>query len=192
ESFDLVIVGTHGRRGLAHALLGSVADTVVRRAPVPVLVLPLAATPVAADGPLRVVVPVDAREPTLDAAIRVRAWFGEAADLHLVYALADLGLSRELGLFTGSVATVDDHPHRAWAERQLRTAMDVAALPASLHFVLATGANPAIDLVGFGEASGADLVAMPTHGRRGLSRVSFGSVTERTVRLSPAACLVVR
>jgi nucleotide-binding universal stress UspA family protein len=34
---DLVIMGTHGRRGLAHALMGSVAERVVRVAPVPVL-----------------------------------------------------------------------------------------------------------------------------------------------------------
>jgi nucleotide-binding universal stress UspA family protein len=34
---DLVVVGTHGRRGLAHALLGSVAEKVVRAAPCPVL-----------------------------------------------------------------------------------------------------------------------------------------------------------
>lgn len=34
---DLVVVGTHGRRGIAHAVLGSVAERVVRLSPVPVL-----------------------------------------------------------------------------------------------------------------------------------------------------------
>lgn len=34
---DLVVVGTHGRTGLEHALMGSVAERVVRRAPCPVL-----------------------------------------------------------------------------------------------------------------------------------------------------------
>jgi nucleotide-binding universal stress UspA family protein len=34
---DLIVMGTHGRRGLAHAMLGSVAEKVVRRATVPVL-----------------------------------------------------------------------------------------------------------------------------------------------------------
>lgn len=34
---DLIVVGTHGRTGLAHLLLGSVAENVVRKAPCPVL-----------------------------------------------------------------------------------------------------------------------------------------------------------
>jgi nucleotide-binding universal stress UspA family protein len=36
-SADLIIMGTHGRRGLARALIGSVAEKVVRTAPCPVL-----------------------------------------------------------------------------------------------------------------------------------------------------------
>lgn len=34
---DLVVMGTHGRRGVSHALLGSVAEKIVRLSPVPVL-----------------------------------------------------------------------------------------------------------------------------------------------------------
>jgi nucleotide-binding universal stress UspA family protein len=34
---DLIVVGTHGRRGLPHALIGSVAEKIVRMARVPVL-----------------------------------------------------------------------------------------------------------------------------------------------------------
>ena len=36
---DLIVVGTHGRTGLMHLLLGSVAEGVVRHAPVPVLLV---------------------------------------------------------------------------------------------------------------------------------------------------------
>jgi nucleotide-binding universal stress UspA family protein len=35
---DLIVMGTHGRTGLTHALMGSVAEKVVRLAPCPVLV----------------------------------------------------------------------------------------------------------------------------------------------------------
>jgi nucleotide-binding universal stress UspA family protein len=34
---DLIVIGTHGRRGLSRILLGSVAEDVLRRAPCPVL-----------------------------------------------------------------------------------------------------------------------------------------------------------
>ena len=36
---DLIVVGTHGRRGLGRALLGSGAEQVIRQAPVPVLTI---------------------------------------------------------------------------------------------------------------------------------------------------------
>jgi nucleotide-binding universal stress UspA family protein len=38
EKVDLVVVGTHGRKGLERAVLGSVAEAIVRHAPCPVLV----------------------------------------------------------------------------------------------------------------------------------------------------------
>jgi nucleotide-binding universal stress UspA family protein len=37
---DLIVVGTHGRTGVSHLLLGSVAEAVVRRAPCRVLTVP--------------------------------------------------------------------------------------------------------------------------------------------------------
>jgi len=36
---DLIVIGTHGRSGLAHLLLGSVAEEVVGTAPCPVLTI---------------------------------------------------------------------------------------------------------------------------------------------------------
>jgi len=45
---DLIVMGTHGRTGLAHALLGSVAEKVVRMAACPVLTVRHAATRVQA------------------------------------------------------------------------------------------------------------------------------------------------
>jgi universal stress protein A len=36
---DLIVMGTHGRRGATRFFLGSVAETVIRRAPCPVLTL---------------------------------------------------------------------------------------------------------------------------------------------------------
>jgi nucleotide-binding universal stress UspA family protein len=36
---DMIVMGTHGRTGLAHAILGSTAERVVRAAKVPVVTL---------------------------------------------------------------------------------------------------------------------------------------------------------
>ncbi len=39
EGIDLVIMGTNGRKGLEHTIFGSVAENVVKKSPVPVLVV---------------------------------------------------------------------------------------------------------------------------------------------------------
>jgi nucleotide-binding universal stress UspA family protein len=43
QKVDLVVMGTHGRRGVAHLVLGSVAEQVLRRSPCPVLTVGRAA-----------------------------------------------------------------------------------------------------------------------------------------------------
>jgi nucleotide-binding universal stress UspA family protein len=39
QNIDLIVVATHGRQGLSHALLGSAAERILREAPCPVLTL---------------------------------------------------------------------------------------------------------------------------------------------------------
>ncbi|MBX6315092.1 MAG: universal stress protein [Isosphaeraceae bacterium] len=39
RSIDLIVIATHGRTGLSHVLLGSVAERIVREAPCPVLTI---------------------------------------------------------------------------------------------------------------------------------------------------------
>jgi universal stress protein A len=39
QAIDMIVIATHGRTGLSHALLGSVAERIVREAPCPVLTI---------------------------------------------------------------------------------------------------------------------------------------------------------
>jgi nucleotide-binding universal stress UspA family protein len=48
---DLIVLGTHGRTGLRRALMGSVAEQVVRRAPCPVLTVKTPFAPALAEEP---------------------------------------------------------------------------------------------------------------------------------------------
>jgi nucleotide-binding universal stress UspA family protein len=41
RGYGLIVMGTHGRTGFAHMLLGSIAEKVVRKAPCPVVTVPL-------------------------------------------------------------------------------------------------------------------------------------------------------
>jgi universal stress protein A len=69
---------------------------------------------------------------------------------------------------------------------------DAAAIaPGRVRGELLSG-EPATEIVKFLRDGRFDLVAMGTHGRRGLERLMLGSVTERVVRAAPCSVLVVR
>ena len=52
--------------------------------------------------------------------------------------------------------------------------------------------DPGHEIVKYAQEAEADVIVMPSHGRRGFSRLMIGSVTERVVRLSPCDVLVLK
>jgi universal stress protein A len=40
ENIDIIVIGTHGRTGIEHVFVGSVAENIVRRSPIPVFIIP--------------------------------------------------------------------------------------------------------------------------------------------------------
>jgi nucleotide-binding universal stress UspA family protein len=52
--------------------------------------------------------------------------------------------------------------------------------------------DPAEEIMKYIRSAGIDVVIMATHGRKGLSRVLFGSVTEKVVKGSPVPVMVTR
>jgi nucleotide-binding universal stress UspA family protein len=52
--------------------------------------------------------------------------------------------------------------------------------------------TPARSILGFVEAEEIDLIVITTHGRSGLKRWVYGSVTEKVLRSTDAAMLIIR
>lgn len=186
---ELLVVGSHGRTGLKRALLGSVAERVVRFAPLSVYV----ARGRAADaGPSRVVVATDFTEaaaPALRAAARLAA---PDASLELVtcWRPTPTMVDPELALAIDEASLRRD----VEADLQARAATAIAGLGRSdLHarFELALQ-DPPWGVVDRASTSHADLVVVGSHGRRGLKRWVLGSVAETTVRHAPCSVLVAR
>jgi nucleotide-binding universal stress UspA family protein len=65
KRIDLIVMGTHGRTGISHAILGSVAEAVVRLAPCLVLTVPAAVLAEHGAGPAAAAAPVPAARPCL-------------------------------------------------------------------------------------------------------------------------------
>lgn len=178
--FDLVIMSTHGRTGVARWWTGSVTEGAVRHVHVPLLVVRTDKKP-HRGGELRVACPVDADEPHLEAAARVTSW--ATVDLHLIYALPERTMLQ-------AMAGVSDD-HAAWAMRKLEGPLDQAGLSATLHRARGVHRDPTEALLASAQALAADLIVLSSHQRTGLARWWHGSVAEQLVRQAPTPVLVV-
>jgi nucleotide-binding universal stress UspA family protein len=187
----LIVVGTHGRRGVRHLLMGSVAEGVVRHAPCPVLVVPNAAARTAPSPSAPVLVPVDFTERDRDALAAARfvaAGFG--ALLELVHITPSLSVYPSVyddatGFATALLPEVSEG-----VEVRLRTFdATVSAEPAAAYHTR-TG-QPAREIVALAEDRGAGLIVMATRGHKGWAHAFIGSVTEETLRRSPCPVLTL-
>ncbi|MEM6784131.1 MAG: universal stress protein [Bacteroidota bacterium] len=191
-SIDLVVMATHGRRGVAHLLHGSVAERVVREAPCPVLTLRCDAPMLDADDTTdnRILVPFDFSSRSryaLDYAADLARAFH--AELDLVHIVSDAMWPDVYGYDAG-VANTEVLLTRA------RTALDrlvgelrASGVSARAHVDVGF---PATTLADIAAERGADLIVMASHGLTGLKRLLLGSVAENTVRLAPCPVLVVK
>jgi nucleotide-binding universal stress UspA family protein len=178
---DLVAMATHGRGGLGRLLLGSVAEAVVRTAPVPVLLV--RGRPVWGPGAIRqIVVPLDDSD-TSEAVLPVVETLAGPLDLgiHLVHAVEPLPPSARIELPTGLEEQVVG-AHRAEAsDRLARIAARLEAKGLRVAWAVRIGA-PLEVVARHVEECGAGLIAMTTQGRTGLDRLLLGSVAERVLR----------
>lgn len=188
---DLIVMGTHGRRGLRHMLLGSVAEEVVRTSERPVLTVPRRSEDHPAGRIESILVPVDFSEHAAAALSHARHLAdasGARLDvLHVLesvaYPDAYLGLAGPSPAEGTSRDAIRDELERMVAEAP---GPDV---PVELH--VAAG-RPAAEIPAFAEDHGTDLLVIASHGLTGLERVLLGSVTERVIRRSSCPVLTVK
>jgi nucleotide-binding universal stress UspA family protein len=184
---DLVVMGTHGRHGLAHVFLGSVAERVVREAPCPVLTVHAGAEAGAPGRLRRLLVPLDFSERA-EAALRHAAALADAFDarVDLLHAVDPHVVPDTYGLGLLWAEALPDLVGRS--EGALRRVAERLLGPGRLGEVLVVVDAPAGAILDAAERLGTDLVVMATHGQTGLKRFALGSVAERVTRY--AACPV--
>jgi nucleotide-binding universal stress UspA family protein len=185
---ELIVMGTHGRRGLSHFLLGSVAERVVRTSPAPVLSLRADAV-VRPDGIARILVPYDFSDASAAAVRQAAAWANaldaEITLLHVVepvvypefYSVDVLPDDLMMRLTTRSEEALDKAAAELLEGRSCTTLVEVG--------------RAADTIVNLADPERFDLVVMATRGLSGLEHVLLGSVAESVLRRSKVPMLTV-
>lgn len=186
---DLVVMGTHGRSGLEHFLLGSVTERVVRLSDIPVLTIRMT-DEYEDEGYNSVLIPTDGSfgaEAAIDNAIDIAASYGAT-----VHALHVVDLRLLTGDPTGGFPT--DEILNA-AKRRGRKAVGKVAQKAEAAEVdykeSVIQGYPYRDIRTYVTEHDVDLVVMGTHGRTGLDYFLLGSVTEKIIRSVDVPVLTV-
>lgn len=190
EGIDLIVMGTHGRRGVRKWLMGSVTNEVVRFAPCPVLTVRGEGDPVPVEKIRKIVVPVDFSnhgEEALGVACVLSSRHGSEMDL--VHVVPD-GLHP--ALYQMTVGGLRE-PHTGIAEKVeasmeefFATASPCDGLKASCH---ALEGHPAKEIVRFARNHESDLIVISTHGLSGVLHLLLGSTTEKV--MAGAECPVL-
>jgi nucleotide-binding universal stress UspA family protein len=196
---DLVVMATHGRSGLGRWVSGSVAEAVLGRGEVPVLLTRAwhaeqPARPVT--DYQRLLVPLDGSR-FAEAAVPVAAELAARIGAELVLMAAVFPPSAVRDGRTGQlVRTVDQdledlqtdaRRYLAGIERGVRERLPTV----SVRFDIRIGA-PVDAIVVASEENGPTIVVMATHGRTGLSRLFLGSVAAAVLREGEVPLLLVR
>jgi len=194
HNVDLIVMATHGRRGMARAFLGNVADRLIRETGLPVLVVrpPSLATELV-DGSCykRIIVPVDGSvlaELSLDPALALaKAEHAQVTLLRIVTVAKSAPMTEP-----GRSISQRRAPAIQEAERYLAgLRMTLAGRDVRIHSAIVIADDIPRAIAGFAQANDGDLIAIATHGRGGIMRALLGSVTDRVMSEGTLSVLVV-
>ncbi len=196
---DLVVLSTHGQGPLSRFWLGSVADELVRRMPVPlILVRPGDGKPDFATDPIpkKILVPLDGSElaeKILEPVVALGTLAGADYRLLRVVPPVLVGGFDSLGPRqpTGGHSLADQLEAEAKTYlKEVGTRLQDQIETTQMGVVL--GWPPAQTILDEAQLHGADLIALATQGRQGLSRLFLGSVADKVVRGATVPVLLHR
>ena len=195
DGASMIVMGTHGRSGIDHVLLGSVTERVLHKAPCPILVVPPHASTVALGAPAifkRILCAIDFSTSSLLALNRALELAQEAdARLTLLHAIEFPPALREIVFSTDADA---DRVHAAAEAEYLRRLRALVPARARLYCTVATRVNegkPAREIERVAAEEQADLIVMGVHGRGAVDLMVFGSNTNAVIRNAACPVLVV-
>jgi nucleotide-binding universal stress UspA family protein len=184
---ELTVVGTHGRTGVTRFFLGSVAERVIKRAPAAALVV--RGEPPRGGGYHRVLVATDFSDAAFAALAIALAIAAPSAQLDVVHAWQyPPGTWGRLAARSPAFASVKDAivAQAEAAAAELALAARPLGRDGKVALHQGAAASTVCDLADHGHH---DLIAVGTHGHRGVRRFLLGSVAEAIVR--HARCSVV-
>lgn len=201
---DVIAMATHGRTGFDRLSLGSVADRVIRRAAVPVLLVSAAGS-THADGAATemgdatprhvrsIVIPLDG-SPLAEEALVPATALGEVfgAEYILIRVVSPLDVLSSIR-FKSVPWDLAVERERAAARRQLEeVAGRMREVGYRVTVVVSEENEPVRAILRLVAGTPDSLLAMATHGRGGLRRAFIGSIADRLVRANTRPMLLVR
>jgi nucleotide-binding universal stress UspA family protein len=188
---DIIVMGTHGRSGVERLLLGSVAEKVLRTAPIPVVTVPGAAAPRA--GFRRIVCGVDFSEWSGDGLEYAAAFAATSgAALTVVHVVEAPPVAADP--MVGVVLEAPDYREALvrGSTRHLREYVAAHVDGSAPVKRLITQGRAAAEILQTASDEDADLIVLGIRGRNAVDRFVFGSTADHVVRQASCAVLTVR
>jgi nucleotide-binding universal stress UspA family protein len=205
---DLIVLCSYSSTGFKRWKVGSVAERVIRHAPIPVFVIPEggADSATVVRQAARVLVALDGSplsEAVLEPAASLTAGLSRAASQQgTLQLMRVVDIPSGYGKFRSMVDSFYDAQMRAEAKREYEQYLgsvsrrfsegELAKYHLAVSTVVANDPDAAEAIVQMAEQWKVDFIAMATHGRGGLQRWTLGSVTDRVLHITQSPLFIVR